>query len=81
MVGGREWVAIALVASAATIPLWLWGLGDAWRTPREVWRAAGRHRAVWLVIQAVLLLPGTIAYAGFARPDLTRARRRATPSN
>jgi predicted membrane-bound dolichyl-phosphate-mannose-protein mannosyltransferase len=47
-----------------------WGVIDAARFPDEAWKAAGRSKRFWILIQIVLLYIGAVMYLAGVRRDV-----------
>ena len=65
---------LGVVLVLAAVAVNLWGLIDAARRPSDDWDAAKHNKVLWIVLQLVFGLVGTVAYAALVRPQLVRAQ-------
>jgi predicted MFS family arabinose efflux permease len=61
------------IFAAVVLAVPVFGLYDISRRSEQAFRASGRSRTVWVVIQIVVPILGTLAYYAFVRPRV-RAR-------
>jgi hypothetical protein len=67
-----KWIGLALLAFC------LYGIIDAaFGRPLSAWKAAGRNRAAWILVQILLPVLGSLVYVLGIRRELSRTRRAA----
>jgi hypothetical protein len=69
-IGAEEGLIIGLIL--ALFVAMFWGVIDAIRRPNELFVAADRSKAAWIIIQLFLFPLGSILYWAIAWPTLNR---------
>lgn len=57
-----------MIFLAAILAVPIFGLADATRRPPEAFEEAGRSKTVWVVVQIIVPVFGTLAYYAWIRP-------------
>ena len=71
-IGAPELLILLIPLVAFVLPAW--GIVDAAIRPDNVWSAAQQNKLVWVVVQIVVPVIGTIVYFAVVRPKLTAVR-------
>lgn len=71
---GPEDIPLLIIVGGMVLGPPLWGIIDAARLPSEAWKRAGQSKPAFIVMQALLGVPGTIAYAMVVRPKVKEAK-------
>ena len=61
---------IIILAIFALIGVQAWGIVDAAQRPAEDWRAAGRSKSAWILLQLFGMPFGSFIYLTLIRPQL-----------
>lgn len=65
---------IGVILVAFIVFSWLFTLFDALSVPVHVWTAAGRNKALWILVILMFGLFGALAYWGSVQPQLKQAQ-------
>ena len=77
--GGSGFVGMLMVLLSMAFALSIffvlpvWGIVDAIRRPPEQWDAAGQSKSLWIVIQFIAWIIGSLIYVFAVRPRLRSA--------
>ena len=69
---------LIIIGALAMFVVWLWALADAATKPDTAYQAAGKSKALWIVLIAVFGILGSAMYLLAIRPKLARETAAST---